>query len=357
MAGVIVSKRERGQVFIAAALLLPVLLGMSALAVDLGSYAGERRSLQNSADAIALAAAQDLPDATAAQATAQTWATKNGVSLSNLTVTIGGGNTSPQVSVSITKPHAFAFIGALGVGPQNVGAKAVAAKFSPGAIGGLMPWAITQATVDATAPGQPVTIKYGAGGGTTGNYGAIDIDGNGANTYRSTIEHGAQGVVCSSAMPNCSPSSCPGPNCAENAQSCTGPQCPSEPGNMVGPTDQGVQYRLDHTTAACSSFSSVFTPNGSGYNLTPACNPWSAGACPQPDNGAACSRRVIVIPIVDQFGNGKKPVTVLGFALLWLDSSSGGVVTGRFVNANVDMGALTGGYDPNSLIHFAKLIQ
>lgn len=60
---------------------------------------------------------------------------------------------------------------------------------------------------------------------------------------------------------------------------------------------------------------------------------------------------------MDQFGDGKKPVTVLGFALLWLESSSSGDVTGRFVNADVDMGALVGAYDPTSLIHFVKLIQ
>jgi Flp pilus assembly protein TadG len=254
--------RDSGQILIAAALLIPVLLGMSALAVDLGSYAAERRSLQNSADAMALAAAQDLPDATAAQSTAQSWATKNGIALSAITVAVSGGDVDPQVSVSISKSHAFSFIGALGVGPQNVGASAVAAKYSPGGIGGLMPWAITQDTVDSTSPGALVTIKYDAGNGTTGNYGAIDIDGNGANTYRDTIEHGATGVVCSTAMANCTTADCPGSypgTCGENAASCDGPECDSETGNMVGPTDTGVQYRIDHTSAACDSFSDVFT--------------------------------------------------------------------------------------------------
>lgn len=254
--------RDSGQILIAAVLLIPVLLGMSALAVDLGSYAAERRSLQNDADAMALAAAQDLPDATAAQASAQSWATKNRVDWSTVALSVSGGSVDPEVSVSISRPHAFQLISALGVGPQNVGASAVAAKYSPGGVGGLMPWAITQDTVNSTSPGDLVTIKYGAGGGTTGNYGAIDLDGNGASTYRDTIEHGSSGVACSTAMPNCSTSSCPGSypgTCAENAASCDGPECDSEPGNMVGPTDTGVQYRLDHTSAACNSFSDVFT--------------------------------------------------------------------------------------------------
>ena len=48
---------ERGQAIIIVALLLPVLLGMAGMAVDIGSYASERRTLQNAADSIALAAA------------------------------------------------------------------------------------------------------------------------------------------------------------------------------------------------------------------------------------------------------------------------------------------------------------
>ena len=61
-------RRERGQILVMAAILLPVLLGMAGMAVDVGSYASERRSLQNTADSIALAAGQDLPDAAAVQA-------------------------------------------------------------------------------------------------------------------------------------------------------------------------------------------------------------------------------------------------------------------------------------------------
>ena len=58
---------ERGQVAMIAAGLLPVLLGMTGLAVDVGSYMSERRQLQNAADSIALAGAQELPDEDAAR--------------------------------------------------------------------------------------------------------------------------------------------------------------------------------------------------------------------------------------------------------------------------------------------------
>jgi hypothetical protein len=53
---------ERGAVLIITAILMVVLLGIAAFAVDLGYAYESRRQVQNSADAAALGAAQDLPD-------------------------------------------------------------------------------------------------------------------------------------------------------------------------------------------------------------------------------------------------------------------------------------------------------
>lgn len=68
--------------------LLAVFGGMTAIAVDLGSYSAARRDLQNSADAIALAAALELPSTSEAQTVAYQWALKNGIDPVDLTVTI-----------------------------------------------------------------------------------------------------------------------------------------------------------------------------------------------------------------------------------------------------------------------------
>jgi hypothetical protein len=70
-------RRERGAVLVFAALLLSAMLGFAALAVDLANTAQVRRQAQNSADAAALAAAQDLPDGAAAVATAKEYALAN----------------------------------------------------------------------------------------------------------------------------------------------------------------------------------------------------------------------------------------------------------------------------------------
>jgi Flp pilus assembly protein TadG len=430
-----------------AALLAPILLGMVGMALDLGSYAGHKRRLQNASDAVALAAADRMclttcSDTSAATTAANTWAAKNNVSTSDMTLVFSGGDTAPKVKVTINANHDFAFMRILGISNKNVAASAAAVKVSPGGIGGLMPWAVTQAAIDATTSGQTLTLHGGSQ--SPGNFGGFDIDGVGGNVYRDTIKYGSSGIACSVHQPECNATSCPGSypsQCAENAASCTGPVCPSETGLKTGPTDQGTSYRLSLTSPQCDSFSEAFTtvtayhrfseptdedlalasdsvPSGGGklfspplapalkqptatdtpvpptptntpvpptptntpvlsptatstpagtttpgplgtkYGMNPACNPWGAGACPVPDDGVTlCSRRVILIPIIDAFGNGKKDATVQGFALFFLESASGADVTGRFVRADISIAGLAGAYNPNSLIQSSKLSE
>ncbi len=449
--------RDRGQVLLFTALLIPVLLGMTAVAVDVGGYADDKRNLQNAADAIALAAARDMctpnpadcSNTSAAATTANAYATSNDIDLSTLTVQFLGGNTAPKVRVTIARPHSFNFISVLGVGAKGVSVAAAATKVSPGGIPGVLPFGVTQATIDAAGPGNDVVLKYDASGGSTsGNFGAIDIDGTGSPPYTTDLQHGSPSTICSQPMAGCDSTSCPGsfPSpCAEDAPSCTGAVCASEPGNKIGPTRTGINYRMNNTSAGCQNFSDVFTPTtsyaapgrggsyggalfspplapamkqptntptsaatntpgptntpiptatpiptntplgsptpiptstlvptatpsggGTGnYVLNPNCNPWGAGACPVPDTGALCSRRVIVVPIIDGFSNGKKPITILGFGLFFLEGYANGSsctgndcqVLGRFVKADVTMNALTGGYDPTSSVHFERLVE
>jgi Flp pilus assembly protein TadG len=69
---------ERGQVIVLVVLFLIVLLGMAALVVDVGYAYYAHRTLQASADAAALAGAQELPDATRAQAIAREYSSQPG---------------------------------------------------------------------------------------------------------------------------------------------------------------------------------------------------------------------------------------------------------------------------------------
>jgi hypothetical protein len=61
--------RERGQIIILAALVVALVLGMGALAVDVGFFLHERQNVQKAVDAGALAGAQLLPDNAATAAT------------------------------------------------------------------------------------------------------------------------------------------------------------------------------------------------------------------------------------------------------------------------------------------------
>ena len=89
-----------------AAVLLPVLLGMAGMAVDVGSYASERRGLQNAADSIALAAAQELPNEGLAIAAGHEWARRNDIPISQLDLQFSGDSTTtPKVRAVINTEH------------------------------------------------------------------------------------------------------------------------------------------------------------------------------------------------------------------------------------------------------------
>ena len=71
------TRAERGQILPIAALAMVALLGITAFAVDVGYAYYAKRQLQSAVDAAALAGAQDLPNATTAQATAISYAAAN----------------------------------------------------------------------------------------------------------------------------------------------------------------------------------------------------------------------------------------------------------------------------------------
>lgn len=361
---------ERGQVLIFAVLLLPILLGMTGMAVDIGSYASERRTLQNAADAIALAAAQELPDSSAATAEANSYAAKNGIDPASMTLSITGGNTAPKVTVVLTDGHEFAFMGILGVSDKDVGARAAAVKVSFGGSAGIVPWSVTQATVDASPNGSEVVMKYDADGGNLGNFGAIRIDGPGASTYNTSVRYGSSTVACAESTPNCVVGACPGTypsTCAETSPECDGPECTPETGNVIGPTRTGVDFRMNNTMAACDTFDEAFgPPDADGiYQLNNGCNPWIDGPGKCQTSTSICSRRVIIIPVVDNFGNGASdPATIQRFALVFLEGYDSGKcqgnsceIKGRFVKAEMTTGALAGIYDEGAQIHFTRLSE
>ena len=72
------TKKESGQVLVFVAIALAAVIGLSAFVVDVGYAYFAQRSLQASADAAALAGAQQLPDPASAVATAKQFGTQSG---------------------------------------------------------------------------------------------------------------------------------------------------------------------------------------------------------------------------------------------------------------------------------------
>lgn len=267
-------REQKGSVIVIVALATTVLIGFAALTVDMGLLYLNRIELSNMVDASALAGARDLPSsATQAVAVARNYASINGLPSDTLSFRVGTGGSSLAVTASRRVNLLFAPI--LGLANQTINASATASVSAAGAATGVVPWGIEKETLTY---GQTYTLKVGGGSGNTGNYGALALGGTGGNNYRDNIEYGYSGQLK------------------------VGDWVNTEPGNKVGPTDQGVDYRISQDPNA--TFSTV-------------------------QKG---SPRVVIVPIVESLDvNGRKPVQIAGFAAFFLQSSSKGVVTGVFM--------------------------
>lgn len=166
---------QRGTTAIWFALLLPVLLGFAALAVDLARLNMVKTELQNAADASALAGAQALSTAggtpynwAAAGDTARAIATKNYANGSKIvyaqietgywnvpsatftpgtTSTATGDVAAVRATVPINSAHnngplQLFFAGILGINDSNMQASSIATLPAPGAGTGVFPFAI-----------------------------------------------------------------------------------------------------------------------------------------------------------------------------------------------------------------------
>ncbi len=384
-------RRESGQALVLAAAAMVVILGMAAMAIDVGMFLQERRDLQNAADAAALAGAPDLPASPGdAVADATAWAEHNGIGAGELEgVTVSTTYvTDDTVTVQVKRDVPWLFARVLGKGSDTIRADATARVGSPAWADNVMPWALKESVQLDITYGEEVTLKYSAGdketgnncnnaidddadtkvndgcnadgapesgaqcdnavdddsdgdvndgcpeAGSSGNYGLLDLGGgSGCDSYRENIVNGADVTVNS--------------------------MVPSEPGNCVGPTEQGLEDRLNACSAECDTFEETFTlVDGVWHFSSDACNPWKP-------EGAA-STRVVLVPVISDADAGKSEVEVLRFALVFLTNDANDNicktgnecdVTGIFVKAYDDTGALMGALDPNSDVRFARLVE
>ncbi len=116
-------KKESGQAIVLFAVVLTVLIGFGALAVDVGRVAVEKSNLQNAADAAALAAAHALPTETLARSAAENYANVNGVTAP---VTVAFSDSDKKVTVTVSKPVEYTFAKVIGFNSTTVTVKAAA---------------------------------------------------------------------------------------------------------------------------------------------------------------------------------------------------------------------------------------
>lgn len=313
-------RRDDGQALVLMVLFLVSLLGMCALAIDMGQWYQTRVSLQAAADSAALAGASQLP---VSQSAATTTAT------SEFGVNSRAGDTATatvtqnlvlgdSVTVQAHRPVTNFFMSIFGSPTTTINVTARATIESINKLvshGNVMPWGVIKQTFVA---GQSYTFYANAGGSP--DNGAISLPvypsctASGANDYRNSIQGNA--IACPVAL---------------------GEIIPTKGGQNAGPTQQGVTSRI--TTFEPIGNVVQFLSSGFVNVLKPS------------------SPQLVVLPIVTQQNGsltfpatGSQPMVVVGFANFFITgvSQGGKQVTGIFVSMNVlDDANGSGGWDPN----------
>jgi Flp pilus assembly protein TadG len=253
-------KDKKGAVVILAAIATTALLGFTALAVDVGVILTSRNQLQNLVDSAALAAASKLDGGTHGDivSKAQEYASYNTVlnqqvALQTNDIVIVDNVAMAQRYVQVTgyrtstrgNPVSLLFARNFGFNTADVTATSKAGLVPIKGTEGVRPWAVRDKCLVSGEEGcegfayptigEPVTLKYGPQDNPEEEYwfGPVCMPpvnkGNpetGANAYRDLIEDGSDVMVE------------------------TGDVLRVEPGNMAGPTAQGVNYLTSQDSTA-----------------------------------------------------------------------------------------------------------
>jgi len=332
-------RKENGQVLVLFALMLVVLCGLVALAVDAGTIFLERRHLQNAADSAAIAGTLELPQSSAlANDKAMEWAQNNGIDLNDGDqIQISVSNDQSSVTVEVTRETPFFFGRVLGLSTIDVSASATAQVGSPDSLSGILPFGVLESAINYD--GSPTVLKYDSNNPMNGNFAALRVDGNGSKVLEETIKNGSETAVCATSQPSCSD-----------------PTLSTETGNTISAVRNGFNFLLDSTSEQCDDFDEVLIPRGDGsYNVYGPCNPFA---------GSSESYKLVLLPVVESYCNGNCDVTLLYFVAGYLndlESCTGNAceVTITFVKTVVDptSDAILGIYDEDSGVKFVRLIE
>jgi Flp pilus assembly protein TadG len=169
---------ETGQALVLVAVAMVALVGMAALVIDGGSWYQAQRHLQTSADAAALAGAQDLPDESSAQAAALDYAGLNDKAAPTPTVTFPSTSVI-DVQATATTPGILAPIFGAVFNTVNIHAHAQAQASVPLSLEDVAPIVVNTQNADLSGPGCPcfdqeTTIPLGKNG-APGSFALVDL--------------------------------------------------------------------------------------------------------------------------------------------------------------------------------------
>lgn len=275
---------EKGSLTLVVMFLVAGLTFSAALVVDLGLFYYTRTQLARAADAAVLAGVQHLPgDGLAASVVAQEYVERNGCPKELAQVTVASDGMSIRVALEKEIPYSFGRL--FGQQAKLVTAQSAAVIGSVKALTGAVPFGVEQHNFEY---GKQYILKRGAGqaGSYKGNFGALALGGKGAAVYRDNMMHGYPDVLELGAI------------------------VPTEPGNVSGPTSQGVAYRINQDPLAT----------------------W--------ENYRLDSPRIIKVPVIKYLEQqGRTSAQVVGFAAFFLEGVGGSghnnYVVGRFLKMMV----------------------
>lgn len=279
-------KNKRGNSSIIFLVSITLFIGAMAFVTDAGMMYLEKSRLQNAVDAIALAAMQDYPNGeTSMLNQAYHYADLNSVNLSDLTIDLSEDNK--RITVEADKKVQMYFAKIFDMSDAIVTARSSAKIGTIVGTDGLRPLAIEDQALEF---GRTYTLKKGAGEAYSGNYGALALGGTGASNYRNNLQYGYHGDIEIGDLVR------------------IGEDLETEPGNMSGPTYEGIGYILEQDTCTSHDLGNLQKD------------------CP----------RLIVIPVVDSLSvEGRSTVKIMGFANFFLEETTyaGGKteVKGKFI--------------------------
>lgn len=175
---------ESGQVLVIFAALILVVLGITAFTTDIGMLKSNKRHLQNTADAAALAGARDLADGednTSVRASVYKYVEENKIDKNEVkTINIDDN----RVKVELEGSRGLFFARAMNYDSKLVGAMATAKAGPPGGMKGLLPIGIEIETFKNHKESGDNFIEFHT---APGNWGWVNLD------YATTRDKNVQG--------------------------------------------------------------------------------------------------------------------------------------------------------------------